>query len=169
MHLLRRLRWDASDPIATGAASRRVMARTYAYLYGSGALLLLLSLLLPSDGGRSDLGVAAPGVAAIGVVGLMLTVARHFPDWVWSLVPAVGAQFIGVAMASGGPGDAVGYAMLFFWVVLASFAFFRPRWAYANLLIVAATVFAVTLVRPATTSPRSGCSRASARSSSRAR
>jgi signal transduction histidine kinase len=137
--MLQRLRWRSYEPIdAKGSIDRAVMARAFAYLFGAGGTLVLVTLALPSSSDRFVPGMVGPAIAAYGVVLLMLIGFDRLPLWVFRSLPGFGAVLItGVALSSGS-GTFNAYALLYFWVVVSAFYFFTWRHAAPNLLVAAA-------------------------------
>ena len=132
-----RLRWSgvASDPSVAGGSA--TLARAFTYLFGSGGVLVLISLLLPGAPDRTTLGIAAPAVVAVGTAALILWRFERLPHWVFVALPPFGAVLVTVAVASAG-GTAVSvYAMIYFWVVLAAFSFLSRGAGIFNLVLVA--------------------------------
>src|SRR5207248_8414933 len=60
----RRLRWDLTDEGLVNSRDPATMARTLMYLFGSGGILVLLTLPLAETSGLSWLGMVLPAVAA---------------------------------------------------------------------------------------------------------
>jgi PAS domain S-box-containing protein len=135
--LLRRLRWSVPDAVVLEvSADKEAMARTFAYLYGAGATLVLLTLLFPFEGERFLPGMIAPPVVAYGMVGLLLVGFDRLPLWLFRTLPGAGSILISAIAYSSGDG-AGAYAMFYFWVVLSAFYFFSFRQAAPNLVLVA--------------------------------
>jgi signal transduction histidine kinase len=122
------------------------MARAYAYLFGLGGTLVLLTLALPSSSDRFVPGMVAAPIAAYGVVALMLTRGSRLPRGFFPSLPMWGAVLVtGVAM-SAGSASFHAYALLYFWVVVSAFYFFSWWQAAPNLALVAVG-YAVVLIR----------------------
>ena len=115
--------------------SPAVMAQAFAYLYGIGATLALLSLLFPHDPDRFVPGLVAPALIAYGVAALMIVRFERIPIWVFELLPGLGAVLITSLVWSGGADAAAGYATIYFWAVLSAFFFFDLRRAFLTLLV----------------------------------
>ncbi len=80
------------------------MARTYTYLFGFGATLLVISLALPHSADR-NLGVLiGVAVGAYAVAGGYLFGFDRFPLWVYRATPFVGTIMIGLIAYFGGSG-----------------------------------------------------------------
>jgi len=114
----------------------RTLSLAFSLLFGSGALLVLFSLLLPHSADRDVPGLVGAAVAAVGVVAAMITVGRRCPMWVFRALPFGGAALVSVVSYSGGEAAVSPYAMFYFWVILAAFYFFPGWWGVANLASV---------------------------------
>jgi diguanylate cyclase (GGDEF)-like protein len=142
--LRRRFDWRFDRTRFGVEAERSTIARTLAIMFGAGAVLLLLTLLLPAAGpsGRNELVLTAVAAAAFLVaVGLVISFART-PMWLLTLVPAVGSAFVGVVISFAGPEAAPSYALYFAWMVIAA-ATFLGRAATAAHGAFAVVVYAV--------------------------
>jgi diguanylate cyclase (GGDEF)-like protein len=114
------------------------MSLSFSLLYGSGGLLVLLTLLLPHAADRDVPRLLAVVATAMVVAGTTLVVGRGWPLWVFRALPLLGGVLVSVVAASGGA-DAVGaYAMFYSWVILAAIYFFPGWWGVLNLLAVGA-------------------------------
>jgi diguanylate cyclase (GGDEF)-like protein len=100
-----------------------LISRVIGVLYGAGAVLIVVSLLLPHPSGSNDPAIFAIAGAA-GLVCLALLMAgSRVPRIALQLVIAFGSVLIGLCIYfAGQPGV---YGSMFVWVVLAS-AFFFP-------------------------------------------
>src|SRR4051812_33813725 len=87
--MLGRLRWSVRGLLPV--TSPVVMAQAFAYLYGIGATLALLSLLFPHDPDRFVPGLVAPALIAYGVAAWMLIGFERIPTWVFYFLPGLGA------------------------------------------------------------------------------
>ncbi len=126
---------------------RALMARTYAYLFGIGATLLLVTLALPHPSDRHVLGMVIPaGIAYVAAAWFILAFER-IPLWVFRIAPALGALLSTAVVYFGGVGAMGAYAMYFFWVVLAACYFLRPPLALAHIALSAGLYGAVLAAR----------------------
>jgi signal transduction histidine kinase len=123
-----------------------VMARAYAYLFGLGGTLVLLTLLLPSDSDRFVPGMVAPPIAAYGVVALMVLRGGRLPRWFFPWLPMWGAVLVTGVVMSAGTTSFQAYALLYFWVVVSAFYFFS-WWQAAPNLVLVAIGYALVLIR----------------------
>jgi two-component system cell cycle sensor histidine kinase/response regulator CckA len=122
------------------------MARIFAYLYGAGGTLVLVTIPLLGSGERFLPGLVGVPVVAYGVVGLMLFGFDRLPVVLFRALPGFGALLVSIVAASGGADAADAYALLYFWVVLSAFYFFPPRQALPNLAVVAIAYAAVLVI-----------------------
>jgi diguanylate cyclase (GGDEF)-like protein len=124
-----------------------LIARIIGVLYGAGAVLVALSLLLPHPAQSNDGAILAIAGAAALVAALMLCAARRLPSWLLQLVIGVGSILISLCVYfSGQPGA---YGAMFIWVVLVSAFFFPGRRAVAQLAWLLAVYAAVLYSIPA--------------------
>jgi PAS domain S-box-containing protein len=118
--------------------SPAVMAQAFAYLYGLGATVVLVSLLFPHDPDRFVPGIAAPALAAYGVASLMVIGFERIPIWLFRLLPGLGSILITSVVYSGGADAAAAYASMYFWAVLSAYYFFEMRHAAVTLVATVA-------------------------------
>jgi diguanylate cyclase (GGDEF)-like protein len=141
-----RLVWGRVVPVSV-FEDRGTMARTYTYLFGIGATLLVISLALPHASDR-DLGVmVAVAVAAYAVAAGFLIGFDRLPLWTYRIAPLVGTIMIGLLAYYGGRGAAAAYAFYLFWVVLAASYLFGGKLAAAHALLACAVYGLVILGR----------------------
>jgi signal transduction histidine kinase len=127
------------EAVGEGPVGRAVMRRAYAYLYGAGGTLVLLTLAIPSSGDRFLAGMIGPALAAYVIVALMLVApAERLPLALLRTLSPLGAVLVTVVAYSSATGAANAYALLYFWVIVSSFYFFALPLASASLAIVAA-------------------------------
>ena len=131
--MLGRLRWSVRGLLPP--TSPVVMAQAFAYLYGIGATLALVSLLFPHDPDRWVPGIVAPALLAYGVATLMVVGFERIPLWLFRLLPGLGALLITSLVYSGGADAATAYATIYFWAVLSAYYFFELRHALVTLLV----------------------------------
>jgi hypothetical protein len=131
--LFSRLRWDLSDE-SVPSRDRATIARTFIYLYGLGATLVLLSLAFVDAAWPP--GIVGVVVAAYVVTVLLWLRLDRLPRWFFYALPPMGTLMVSVIIASaGGPTVAI-YATLYFWAVLSASAFFSTRVTVLNLALV---------------------------------
>jgi len=148
--LRERLSWPTlSQTESPISEDRSMMARTYAYLFGLGGALALLTLLLP---GPPDRNVPSMIIVAAGAFGSALGFALGFDRIPMSLLkfsPVAGAVLVTAAVWAGGASAVGAYAVFFFWVVLAACYFFSRRVALGHIAFCAACYgFVLVVAQP---------------------
>ncbi|HEY8778975.1 MAG TPA: diguanylate cyclase [Solirubrobacterales bacterium] len=108
---------------------RALMARTFAYLFGIGGTLALVTLLLPGSPDRAELPFAAVAVEAYLTAALFILAYDRLPQWLFRISPMLGNLLVALAIVFGGTQAAGAYGLFYFWVALAAFYFFELRWA----------------------------------------
>jgi two-component system cell cycle response regulator len=127
---------------------RATMARTFTYLFGAGATLVLISMLLPHSPDRDTTGLLVVMVTAyLAAIGFLSAFDR-MQLWVYEASPLVGTAAVSLAVYFGGSQAATAYAMYYFWVALAACYFLRPQIAIAHLLVASLSCGLVLLVGP---------------------
>jgi len=114
------------------------MARTFTYLFGIGATLLLGSLALPHAAGRETVGLVVVAGAAYLAAVVFLVLFDRLPLWVYEATPLLGTILVSLAVYFGGAGAAAAYAVYYFWVGLAACYFLRPAVAASHLALASA-------------------------------
>ena len=132
---------------------RALMARTFSYLFGAGATMLLISMLLPGAADRSLVGISAVTVTAYLGSGLFLLAYDRLPRTVFLAAPMVGNLLIGLVIVFGGSVAISSYAMFYFWVALAAFYFFDLRWAMACGAVATLSYGAIVVLTPGVSLP----------------
>ncbi len=141
-----RLVWGRVVPMSV-FEDRGTMARTYTYLFGMGATLLVVSLVLPHASDRTLGVMVGVAVAAYAVAAGFLIGFDRLPLWSYRVAPAAGTIMIGLLAYYGGQGAAPAYAFYLFWVVLAASYLFGGRLAAAHALLACAVYGLVILAR----------------------
>ena len=108
---------------------RALMARTFAYLFGVGGTLALMTLALPGSPDRAELPFAAIVVAAYLTAATMVLAYDRLPRWAFKAAPLLGNLMITLGLVFGGPQATAAYALFYYWVALTAFYFFETRWA----------------------------------------
>lgn len=158
--------WPRPTPIAARLAlpslrsferpppeDRAVMARTFVYLFGSGAALLAATIVLPGAPDRELLPLTVvAGIAFAIAVGVLLGFDRT-PLWLLRALPAVATGLIAVIVWAGGASLVGAYGMYFFWVVLASCYLFGLRLALFHSGLAIAVCVGVVALRVDVTLP----------------
>jgi hypothetical protein len=143
--LLARLRWRA-DAVTVAGNDRALMARTFIYLYGFGATVVLVTAASPAQNAFVP-GVLAPCVLAFGVVALLLLGFDRLPRWVFVALPPSGTVLITVIYVSAGSNASIGYVMLYFWASFSAVYFFGRSIGLLNVAWCAvALALGLTLV-----------------------
>src|SRR3954447_19668678 len=127
----RRLNWRGLEASAV-RDDRATMARTFTYLFGAGATLLLLSLLFPHSPDRDTAGLLLATLAAYLVAVGFLVAWDRPPLWAFEASPALGTVVVSLAVYFGGSQAATAYAMYYLWIGLAVCYFLRPPIAFAH-------------------------------------
>src|SRR5215211_1158264 len=127
---------------------RATMARTFTYLFGMGATLVLVSLLLPHSPDRDTTGLVVTTVAAYAVALGFLIAFDRLPLSMFEASPLLGTLLVSLAVYFGGSQAATAYAMFYFWVALAACYFLRPPIAFAHLVMASMAYGLVLLVGP---------------------
>src|SRR3954451_9848211 len=127
---------------------RATMARTFTYLFGTGATLVLISLLLPHSPDRDTTGLVVAAIAAYAVALGFLIVFDRLPLWVYETAPLAGTLLVTLVVDFGGYQAVTAYAMYYFWVTLAACYFLRPPIAVAHLFVASIAYAIVLLVGP---------------------
>ena len=140
---LGRLRWSMRGLLPV--TSPVVMAQAFAYLFGVGATLTLVTLFLPHDPDRFVPGIVGAAAIAAAVAAVMLIGFERLPIRSFYLLPGLGAAIVTVVVYSGGANAAAAYGGYYFWAVLAAF-FFLDFWRAVPTLAVAVVGYGVALV-----------------------
>jgi two-component system, cell cycle response regulator len=143
----RRLNWRGLEPAAV-REDRVTMARTFTYLFGAGATLVVISLLFPHSSDRDTTGLLITTLAAYLIaIGFLLAWDR-LPLWAFEVSPLAGTIVVSLAVYFAGSQAATAYAMFYFWIALAACYFLRPGIAFAQLCLASAAYGLVLLVVP---------------------
>ena len=119
-----------------------VKARSLAYLFLAGALLGLLTLLLPHDQGVRDAQLYVLAAIAIAVAVLIYAQAERVSEWQLHVVLAAGTTILSFANYYAGPSTL--YPLLYTWTALYAFYFFGLREALAHVAYIG-VAYAVVL------------------------
>lgn len=139
-----RLDWRAGGVTLDVESQRGPIARTLAYLFGFGALLLLFTLLLPGSPDRNSPAMALVGVAAFVVSVALLIGFDRLPIWFLTIAPALGSVLVGLLICFAGPEASAAYALYFAWVVIAA-ANYLSRTVTAIHGLIAIGVYAIAI------------------------
>ena len=124
------------------------MARFGALLFGGGAAVTALGLLLPHQPQVDDAGLAAVAAGAGLLAAVLVVSGERLPPWAFQLVAIAGTVFVSLALLFNGErngGPAGGDEMYYLWVVLYAAYFFGPI-ATATQAVVIALAYAATLL-----------------------
>ncbi len=130
--------------------SRRLMARSLAYLFTVGAGVGCLTLVFPHDAGVQAQPLYVLAAVAVGIGLFVLRFAERIPMWGFHVI--VGAGTVILAVANYYVGPSTQYPIIFTWTGLYAFYFFRRPAALAHLGLIAVG-YAVVLVLQEPTSP----------------
>jgi diguanylate cyclase (GGDEF)-like protein len=145
--LARRLNWRGLGPSMV-REDRVTMARTFTYLFGTGATLVLLSLLFPHSPGRDTTGLLITTLGAYLVAIGFLVAWDRLPLWAFEASPLAGTVVVSLAVYFSGPEAATAYALFYLWVALAACYFLRPPVAFTHLCIASAAYALILVVSP---------------------
>ncbi len=144
---LERLAWRRMEAMRV-REDRVTAVRTFVYLFGLGATLVLISLLLPHSPDRDTIGLVIVAAAAYTAALAFLIAFDRLPPWTFEAAPLLGTALVSLAVYFGGPEAATAYAMYYFWVALAACYFLRPPVAVAQLFVASLAYGLVLLVGP---------------------
>ena len=119
----------------------RVKARSIAYLFATGAALGLLTLAFPHSNEMNDLALMLLAGGAIAIGGLIWAAADRLGEWHIHATLAVGTVI--VSLANYYAGASTLYPLLYTWTALYAFYFFRLRWAFAHMALIAVSYVVV--------------------------
>lgn len=125
----------------------RMRVRVLASLFGAGATLVLLTLVLPHSEDANVVGLLAIAIDAYLVTGAMFWQQERLPQWLLPLTLAWGSTLVtGVAYFSAeAPSPLV---FFYLWVFLYSSYFFSRRVALAQIVYVGVLYGALLAARP---------------------
>lgn len=133
---------DEVDDSAPGGRERTELARSLAFLFGSGATLGAISLALPHPIAEDELGLAAAISAAYVMSIVVLVVGPLLPKAAYKGLVALGTGLITAAVYFSGEGSSA-FAMFYIWVGLYAFYFFSTAQAVVQSALVGAAYAAV--------------------------
>jgi diguanylate cyclase (GGDEF)-like protein/putative nucleotidyltransferase with HDIG domain len=142
--LRERLRKLPGRAILVSPSSGVTMARTAAFFFLSGALIMPLVLVTPHGPSIDEelFAIAGAGAALVGV--LVLLAQRRLPRWSFHIVTALGTGLATLAIYAWGPETAYG-PLPYLWVTFFAFYFFVFGAALVHLALVGGA-FAAQLV-----------------------
>src|SRR5437588_597699 len=142
------LRLPALDSVTFGALARslgiaaitqRQAARVAALMYGTGSLMVLISLQLPHDEQLNQPVIGAVAIVTAAAALLLATFGERMAPGRFFIANLCGTVLISVIVAAGGS-DSTAYAMLYVWTAIYAFYFFETRvalWAAAWIVVLA--------------------------------
>jgi signal transduction histidine kinase len=143
---------DRAPAAVSEGEELRLMALGLAFLYAAGALLVLVTLLLPrAPGARVGWLAAVALVACLVALGL-LRGGERLPRGAYHVAAALGTGLIGVCVALQGR-DASLYGLMYVWAGLYAFYFFTTLAAIAHVAWAAASFAAILATRDVATVP----------------
>jgi diguanylate cyclase (GGDEF)-like protein len=140
-----RVAWRVSGQPIRVFADPATMARTFTYLFGIGATLLLLTLPLPHSADRNTAALIAIALAAYLAAGGFLILFDRLPLWVFEASPLLGTVLVSLGAYFGDSEAASAYAMYYLWVGAAACYFLRPAVA-ATQLVLASAGYGIVLI-----------------------
>jgi diguanylate cyclase (GGDEF)-like protein len=133
-----RVAWRVRGQPIRVFADPATMARTFTYLFGIGATLLLVTLPLPHSADRNTAALIAIALVAYLAAGGFLTLFDRLPLWSFEASPLVGTVLISLAAYFGGSDAPAAYATYYFWVAASACYFLRPPVAATHLVLASA-------------------------------
>jgi diguanylate cyclase (GGDEF)-like protein len=124
------------------------MARFGAILFGAGAIVTVLGLVLPHQPQVDDVGLQVVVAASALMAAALLLWGERAPDSAYMAVVAIGTLIVSLGIVSNGErhgGAAGGDEMYYMWVVLYA-AYFLNRWQTALQVVLVAVSYSVVLV-----------------------
>jgi len=125
-----------------------LMARTFAYLYAFGGLMVAVTLVLPASPDRHALPIAGVSVVAFMVAALCLWRERILPVEFFRALPLAGVLLIAVLLFSGGSMASGAYALFSIWVTVSAFYFFHPAYGVLCTGLASACYLVALLIGP---------------------
>jgi diguanylate cyclase (GGDEF)-like protein len=133
-----RVAWRVRGQPIRVFADPATMARTFTYLFGMGATLLLVTLPLPHSADRNTAALIAIALVAYLAAGAFLILFDRLPLWFFEASPLVGTVLVSLAAYFGGSDAPAAYAMYYFWVAASACYFLRPAVAATHLVLASA-------------------------------
>jgi diguanylate cyclase (GGDEF)-like protein len=133
-----RLRWRREEIVASlEATDPAVVARSLAYLFAIGALLVLAFPALPGGQLRHPEMTIVPVVLALATSAALIVVYDRTPAWILTVLPSFGTVLVTYVVIGATPSAGPAVVFLYFWVVLAGVYFSGLRTGVAHLAGVA--------------------------------
>lgn len=112
--------------LRSGARDPAMTSRVLGVFYLAGALLVLLSVMLPNPEGADEVGLFGIAGLAVLVGSASLIWAKHARTWTVHAVLAAGTGLISLCVYFSGVAAGI-YSAMFVWVVLVAGSFFGTR------------------------------------------
>lgn len=122
----------------------RQMALAAAFLYGAGALIVLLAVALPQDGSADRRALLVVAALAAGCALLFGLLGTSVPRWVYPVFNSLGTGLVCTAVHYGGHA-AGAYPLFFVWVSVYAAYFFTLRETIAVLVVLEVGAFTALL------------------------
>jgi diguanylate cyclase (GGDEF)-like protein/PAS domain S-box-containing protein len=135
-----------------GPADLRVHAYSLAYLFATGATLLVVTVGFYQPDGQDTLGLLAIAAAAYVSAVVLRFAHRWMPEWAYPAFVFVGTFLITFGIDFSGEGSSA-YAMFYLWVTIYSFYFFSRPMAITQLATLAIAYALVLEVGPDSSAP----------------
>jgi GAF domain-containing protein len=116
----------------SGSTDRVSMARGLALLFGAGATLVAITLLLPHGGDEGEWLLIVPCLLAWPTAAVLFGFPQRFSPQAISLVLAFGTALIGLCVVWGEDAGGI-YALMYVWVAFYAAAFFSLRVVVAHV------------------------------------
>lgn len=145
--LVDRLLGRGVDTQLEDGVDRLLIARILAYLFGSGALLMIVTLALDGDAQREPGALAAVGGIAFVAALVIVVVYDAIPMPALRLAPALGTALVTVSIYYAGPTASAAYALYYSWAVIAASMFFRTGVLVGHGAFVIACYLGVVIAR----------------------
>ncbi|MFY9616302.1 MAG: bifunctional diguanylate cyclase/phosphodiesterase [Candidatus Dormiibacterota bacterium] len=133
-------------------SERSTMAKSGAFLYGSGATLVLLTALTNRAPDTQMVAILGVVVVAYAVTGTLLVGRNHIPAGFYPYITLLGSALITILVYFDGA-DASAYALLYVWAALYAFYFYRPIVAVLETAWIALLVGGELYLRDANNVP----------------
>ena len=130
-----RLHWQTPQGIAVSVSDPATMARSGAYLFGSGATLALIWLFLPVSGHVNTGAMLAMVGASYAMVALLIGGYDRIPEWGFKAF-LFGFTLIVSGMIFYSGKSASPYSFFYVWAALYALYFFRPVDAARHVLFM---------------------------------
>ncbi len=135
-----------------GLPDLRVHAYSLAYLFATGATLLVVTVGFYQPDGQDTLGLLAIAAAAYVAAVVLRFAHRWLPAWTYPAFVFVGTCLITFGIDLSGEGSSA-YALFYLWVCIYSFYFFSRAMAITQLAVLAIAYAIVLEIGPDSAAP----------------